>query len=125
MTHLPPERVRVTGPARRTPRRASRTRDIDDQTLLGSVLMGSLLRAQLRLAMAVLIPLAAFAFGLPLAFHLVPTLADVRILGMPLAWAILGFAIYPALLLMGWAYVRRAERNERDFTDLLDTAESP
>ncbi|MDN5894360.1 MAG: hypothetical protein L0H93_10080 [Nocardioides sp.] len=125
MTHLPPERVRVTGPPRRTPRRASRARDIDDQTLLGSVLMRSLLRAQLRLAMLVLLPVFMLAFGLPLAFHVAPSLADVRILGIPLAWVILGFAIYPILFLLGWAYVCRAERNERDFTELLDTAESP
>ena len=41
-----PERVRVTGPPRRrTP--AARTADIDDETRLGGMYMGSLLREQL------------------------------------------------------------------------------
>lgn len=123
MTQGPPERVRVSGPPRRTASRRARTRDIDDQTLLGTVLMESLLRSQLRLAAVVLLPLAVVAVGLPLAFHLWPALGDWRILGLPIAWLVLGGLIYPFLLLLGWTYVRRAERNEQDFAELLDTAE--
>jgi hypothetical protein len=28
--------------------------------------------------------------------------------------------VYPALLALGWVYVRRSERAEADFTDLVD-----
>ena len=38
---------------------------------------------------------------------------------MPLGWLLLGVLVYPALVALGWAYVRRAERNERDFADIL------
>ena len=31
-----------------------------------------------------------------------------------------GVGVYPWLLVLGWVYVRRAEDNERDFTDLVD-----
>ena len=39
---------------------------------------------------------------------------------MPLPWLLLAFGVYPFLFLIGWFYVRAAERNERDFTDVLD-----
>lgn len=121
----PPERVRVTGPPRRTAARHARSRDIDDQTLLGSVLMGSLLRAQLRLAVLALFPLGILAAGLPLAFHLAPGLVDVRVVGLPLAWLLLGVLAYPLMVLLGWFYVRRAERHEQEFAELVEIAERP
>ena len=40
-------------------------------------------------------------------------------LGMPLSWLVLGMLVYPLLVLLGWIYIRRAERNERDFAELL------
>lgn len=123
MSQHPPERVRVTGPPRRPSRRRTRTSEIDDQTALGDVLMRSLLRSQLRLAIGLLLPLAVFAAGLPLLFHQWPHLAATEVLRVPIAWLLLGFASYPALFLMGAAYVRRAERNEQDFADLLEAAE--
>lgn len=118
MTGPPPERVRVTGPPRRhTP--AARTSEIDSETRLGSIYLGSLLREQLRLALGVLVALALTVGLLPLVFHLWPGLTDVRPLGVPLPWWLLGVLVYPTLLALGWAYVRRAERNERDFAELV------
>ncbi|GAA4702212.1 hypothetical protein [Nocardioides conyzicola] len=119
----PPERVRVTGPPRRRPP-VGRTSDIDAGTRLGDVYMRSLLREQLRLALGVLGVMAVTIGLLPLAFHLAPGLSDVRLLGVPLGWLLLGVAVYPALVALGWVYVRRAERNERDFADLVSETES-
>ncbi|GEP39243.1 hypothetical protein NPS01_29060 [Nocardioides psychrotolerans] len=123
MTEGPrPERVRVTGPPRRhTPRR--RTGDIDDETRLGSVYLGSLLREQLRLAARTILVLVVTVGSLPLAFRVFPGLSEVTVLGIPLAWLLLGGLVYPFLVLLGWRYVRRAERNERDFADLLGEIE--
>jgi hypothetical protein len=118
----PSERVRVTGPPRRgTP--AARTTDIDAETRLGDMYMGSLLREQLRLALGVLTVLAVTVGVLPLLFHLVPRLSGVGVLGLPLGWLLLGVAVYPWLLALGWAYVRRAERNEDDFAELVSEGE--
>lgn len=119
----PSRRVRVTSPrtaasGRRTPRPV--TTEIDAQTELGAVFMRSLLRAQLRLAAGILILVAAFVGGLPLLFRLTPELASLPVLGMPLAWGLLGFVAYPVMLAMGWAFVRRAERNERTFVDMVE-----
>jgi len=118
----PPARVRVTGPQRRqAPRK--RTGDIDEETPLGGVYLGSLLREQLWLALRIVGLLILAVGSLPLVFHVVPGLTDLHVLGMPLPWLLLGFVVYPVLVLLGWRYVRRAERNERNFADLLSEVE--
>ena len=125
MTERTPERVRVTGPSRRrTGRRPlPRSHQIDAETRLGEIYLGSLLREQLRLAALSLLVLAVAVGSLPLVFWLVPGLAEVRLWGVPLPWVLLGFAVYPFLVLVGWRYVRAAERNEDDFVDLVETVE--
>ncbi|WP_109507894.1 hypothetical protein [Nocardioides speluncae] len=126
MTSTPPERVRVTGPPRRrTPQKAAlpRTREIDEETRLGEIYMGSLLREQARLAVAVLVALFGTVGALPLVFHLWPGLAGVRLAGVPLSWLLIGVLVYPYLVLLGWFYVRAAERNERDFVDIVEADE--
>lgn len=118
----PPRRTRVTSPRSTgaAQRRVNVPSEIDAQTRLGEVYMASLLRAQLRLALMVLGVLAVLVGGIPLVFWLFPGLNDISVLGMPLAWGLLAFAVYPLLLLMAWGYIRGAERNERDFTDVVD-----
>lgn len=126
MTSTPPERVRVTGPPRRRAAGRAplpRTREIDDETRLGEIYMGSLLREQGRLAVGVLTVLFGTLGSLPLAFHLWPALADVRVVGVPLPWLLLGVLVYPFLMALGWFYVRAAERNERDFAHLVESAD--
>ena len=117
-----PQRVRVTGPPRRQGPR-SRTGDIDEETRLGGVYLASLLREQLWLAMRIVALLALGIGSLPLVFHLAPGLTDVELLGMPLPWLLLGVVVYPVLVLLGWRYVRSAERNESDFAELLSEVE--
>lgn len=85
--------------------------------------MGSLLREQLRLALGILLLLGVTVGPLPLMFHLLPRLGGAHVLGIPLAWLVLGVLVYPYLFLLGWLYVRRAERNERDFSDLMGETE--
>lgn len=117
MSEVPP-RVRVTGPERRTTARP-RSSDLEEEASLEAVYLGSLLRAQLALAARVLLLLAVSVGSLPLLF-LVDGVAAVEVVGVPLAWVLLGGLVYPWLVLLGWRYVRRAERNERDFVELTD-----
>lgn len=121
MTDPVPERVRVTSP-RRVGGRQTRTgaSEIDAQTRLGELYMSSLLRSQGRLALSVLVALGVLVGGLPLLFTWAPALADVELLGMPLPWVLLGFAVYPVMFGLGWIYVRASERTERDFTDVVE-----
>lgn len=121
MSEGPARRVTVTGPPRpsRRPRARTGGRDIDEQTALGEVYMRSLLRTQLRLALAtlalVLVPLGL----LPVAVRLNPPLAEITVGAFPLPWVLLGFAVYPYLVLVGWRFVRQAERNERAFDRIV------
>ena len=118
----PSRRVRVTSPrtAATRQRRVTGASEIDAQTDLGEVYMTSLLRSQLRLALLVLAALGVLVAGLPLLFTFLPGLAEVHVLGMPLPWVLLAFVVYPFLMLLGWLYVRAAERNERDFTEVVE-----
>lgn len=121
-TNGEPERVRVTAPRRRTgqaPYHRSRWGDVHEQTPLGGLYFRSLLREQLLLAGRMLGLLALTLGTIPLAFHLWPEIAEWRLLGLPVSWLLLGGLAYPLLLLLGWRYVRRVERNERDFLDLV------
>jgi hypothetical protein len=122
VSESPPRRVRVTSPRTGAARaqRVPAAREIDAQTLLGEVFMSSLLRSQLRLALLALAAVAVFVGGIPLVFWLLPDLARVEVLAVPLPWLLLAFAVYPFLFGIGWLYVRAAERNERDFTDVLE-----
>ncbi len=117
------ERVRVTSPRtasarRRTPPTA--VSEIDAQSQVGEVYLRSLLRAQLRLGLGVVVLLGVAVGGLPLVFWLLPSVAGADFLGMPLAWGVLGFLVYPGMVVIGWWYVRAAERNERAFTDVVE-----
>ena len=57
--------------------------------------------------------------GLPLLFAVAPAVGRVTVFGVNLPWLLLGVAAFPFLFAVGWAYVRLAERNEQDFTDLV------
>ena len=114
-----PARVRVTGPPRRVHAPRARTGDIDEQTALGDVYLGSLLREQLALAARILGLLVLTVGSLPLLFRVFPGLAGLGIAGIPVAWLLLGVLVYPSLVVAAWFYVRQAERNERDFSELV------
>jgi hypothetical protein len=120
-TPAPLPRTRVTSPRtghRR--RRPSVSSEIDAQTELGEVYVRSLVRSQLRLAMQVVCVLTLSLGLLPLVFALLPASRTVHVAGIPLPWLLLGLVAYPFLITLGWLYVRRAERNEQAFVDLVD-----
>lgn len=116
-------RVRVTSPrmraARRAPSRAV-AQDIDEQTALGEVYMRSLVRTQLRLAVAALAAFGLSIGGLPLLFWVAPGLREHHLGPFPVPWLLLGVGVYPLVAVTAWAYVRAAERAERDFSTLVE-----
>ncbi|MFJ4408811.1 hypothetical protein [Streptomyces sp. NPDC088910] len=124
----PPRRVAVTAPRRdRTGGWSARAvaEDLHAQPRLGQVYVRSLVRDQLRLSLGVLAVLAVVIGGLPAAFALAPGLRTVDVLGVRLAWLLLGVVAYPLLVGAAWFHVRHAERVERDFTDLLNAPDTP
>lgn len=118
---IAPERVRVTAPrtVQRPPGRPA-LRALDEQDVVGELLVRSLVRAQLGLALRLLAVLTALLGALPLLFALVPAASAAQVLGLPLPWLLLGVLVYPALIAGGWLHVRLAERHERDFVELVE-----
>jgi hypothetical protein len=116
-----PRREIVTGSPRRSRPAAGYTphSEIDEQTALGGTYVRSLTRSQLRAALVVLAALFTPALALPLVFANLPVRPGSWFSGPTLVWLVLGFTVHPALVWLAWRYVRRAERNERDFARLL------
>jgi putative solute:sodium symporter small subunit len=123
VTEQSPQRVRVTSPWTERPRlrpRRTPASEIDAQSEVGEIYLGTLLRAQLRLALSILLVLGLTIGLLPVLFLLVPALTSRHLFGMPLSWGILAFGCYPVLVLLAWRYVRLAERNERAFARVVE-----
>jgi len=119
-----PRRVAVTSPRTEAAERARPARrrldDLADQTEVGDVLLRALIRAQLVLAVQVLAVLVVLLGGLPLLFVLVPEVGRLEIGGIGVPWLLLGMASFPLLVLLGVVYIRQAERNEREFAELVE-----
>lgn len=115
--------MRVTAPqsvARIAPKRPYHSPEAAEDSDVGQVFVRSLIRSQLRLAVVV-----ASGFLLVLAAYgsmvaLVPELAQMRILEVPVNWIILGAALYPVIGLSAWLYNRSAARNEARYRDLVE-----
>jgi hypothetical protein len=118
----PVQRVRITHPrteaVRRMPTRST-TREIDEQTQVGAVYMDSLIRSQRRLAVMVCLTITALLVGTAMLGALAPRFAQLHLLGVPLPWLVLGAFVYPVLIALAAYTVRKAERNERAFTELM------
>ncbi|WP_229399340.1 hypothetical protein [Micromonospora okii] len=103
---------------------ADRTRaELAQQTRVGEALVRGLVRAQLALALRLSLVVLIGLGGLPWLFAVAPSVGRVTVFGVNLPWLLLGVASFPFLIAVGWAYVRLAERNEQDFTDLVQRPE--
>ena len=97
-----------------------RTRtELTEQTQVGEALVRGLVRAQLALALRLALVVAIGLGGLPLLFAVAPEISRASVAGVDLPWVLLGVAAYPFLMVVGWAYVRLAERNEQDFVSVV------
>ncbi|KJF21258.1 hypothetical protein CJ178_26990 [Rhodococcus sp. ACPA4] len=116
----PPARQRVVL-AQRHGARIVRTRvEVQEQTEVGDAMIRGLVRAQLGLAIRLAVVVAGSLCAIPLSTMLFPALSDYSVWGIRLPWLVMGGAVLPLLLITGWVFVRRAERNEQDFTNLVD-----
>lgn len=117
-----PRREVITGPRRDVRRRAPRpvTDEIDDQTRVGKVYLRALIRTQLLLGLATVALVVLPLLAMPLIFGWWPAARSLQVGPLSLWWLILGILVYPAILGVGWWYVRQADRNEAQFTDLVE-----
>jgi hypothetical protein len=119
-TEPSPPRVRVVLADVAKQAGQDRTRaEIAEQTRVGEALVRGLIRAQLALALRLAVVVAVGLGALPLLFAAAPATGEAKLLGIHLPWLLLGVAAYPFLVVIGWVYVRLAERNEQDFTALV------
>ncbi|GAA1922779.1 hypothetical protein GCM10009688_29820 [Arthrobacter gandavensis] len=117
-----PQRVRVTAPPRpgAVPKAFPVSRELDEQSEVGEVFLSSLIRSQLRLALVVAGGFGLILLGVPLLLAAYPQLGTLVLFGIPVPWLLLGFGVYPLVIISGALYVRSANRNEKRFQDLLD-----
>lgn len=122
MTHRPrkrPQRVAVMSPqtrlalARRTRsgRRSVLTADFDRTRARAAH------RSQLRPGVLHMALLGGLLFALPVVLSALPALMRTQLAGVPVAWWLLGTALYPVLLLLGRSHLRAAERAEAGTED--------
>ena len=111
-------RERVTAPEAMTSRAEAREGPID----IGTVYVRSLVRSQLRLAVACAAGFAVLLVGFAASFVLMPDLGSLLVLGVPVSWLMLGFGGYPLVIGIAVIYVRAARRNEAGYLALSGTA---
>ncbi|MGH3797400.1 MAG: hypothetical protein ACRDSP_21220 [Pseudonocardiaceae bacterium] len=117
----PGKRQRVVLAERRSSRRVVRTlAEVEEQTGVGEMLVRQLVRAQLTLAMRLMVLTMVVLGSIPLMFVLAPSLGIISIFGLRLPWLLLGFAVYPFFIALAWSYNRSADRNEQEFTEMVE-----
>ncbi|MFC3689589.1 hypothetical protein [Aquipuribacter hungaricus] len=117
-----PQRVRVTRTVPLRGRVVSPARSPD----VVSVYDRSLRRAQLRWSLASVLVVVVPLLGLPVLGVVLPGVAALPVLGVPLAWWLLAVLVYPVLWLAGRRHVAGAERSEEDYRELVtDLPDAP
>lgn len=116
----PHRRQVVTSPqtrlahARRRHRTAWRPPALDPAEVRNALAVYRLQRTRAAVALGALF---ALLFGLPLLLHAFPSLDEVRLVGVPVSWLALVAIPYPAMVLLAWWQLRRAERAEDETPD--------
>jgi hypothetical protein len=118
----PPKRHRVVlADPRSRSRPTLRARvELEEQTSWGEALIKDLVKRQARTAFLLGLLVLLLLGSLPLAFYLSPDFAATRVIGVPLAWLLLGVLPFPLLLVVGLTYNQLAEDHEHDFVEMID-----
>lgn len=93
--------------------------ELADSTAHGEVYLRRLRHAQLQLSVLALVAFGAVFGVLPLALFLLPGLAHVHLLDVPLTIWILVVPLSPLFIAIGWLYARRADSLDAEFRDLV------
>jgi len=94
--------------------------ELEEQTSYGEELVRQFIRVQLRTAVRMWGSAVLVLAALPALFHFVPQLSELTVAGVRLPWLVLGILPFPLLFGTGYWYNVRAERNERDFVDMVE-----
>ena len=116
-----PQRERVVLAHRRGARMVRTRVEVQEQTLVGDVLVRGLVRAQLGLALRLAAVVVCTVGAILLLNRVFPELAAVTVLGVRLNLLVLAVLLYPFLYGFGRLYVRLAEQAERDFVGVVES----
>lgn len=100
--------------ARRTPRD-----ELAEDTAHGELYLSELRRAQFELSLLGLLAFGGVVGSLPLLFALLPSLAHIALLGVPLAAWLVAAPAFPVFVVIGAVYERRANALDQAFRDLI------
>jgi hypothetical protein len=95
-------------------------RDLEEQTPVGEIFLGALMRRQLALSLRVAATLVVALGAQPLVAWLWPAYGAIRVSSIPLPWLVLGVGSYPLMIAIGLYYVRHAETIDDEFAELLE-----
>lgn len=101
-------------PPRRTPRD-----ELAEETAYGALYLKRLRRAQLGLSLLGLITFGGLVGSLPLLIALVPELARVHVVGIPLSALLVAGPAFPLFVAIGIVYQRRADALDASFRELV------
>jgi uncharacterized membrane protein (DUF485 family) len=91
----------------------------------GEDFLRALMRRQLRLSCTLAVVLLTVLGGLPLMNRFLPHVMSTRLVGLPISWWLLGVAVFPVLIAIGWVYVRWSNDFEDEAMGLVDVATLP
>lgn len=92
--------------------------DADGSSAPSPIFEESLMRAQLRLAIATALGFAASLAAAALAIAGLPILQRTAIAGVPVSWLLQAYGMYPLIAVFAAIYVGAAARNERRYRAL-------
>jgi uncharacterized membrane protein (DUF485 family) len=93
--------------------------EIAEQTPYGEILLEDLIRRQLRLGVSVAAAFLVILLGLPLMNLGFPSLMQMPVLGLPMAWLALAILVYPFVWVLAWYFVTTSRKYEDEFTELV------
>jgi hypothetical protein len=93
--------------------------ELAEATPHGVLYLRRLRHAQLTLSVLAVVAFGGMLGALPLALYLLPGLADVRPLGVPLPVWLVAVPPFPIFVCFGIAYERRARGLERSFREIV------
>jgi len=97
--------------------------EVREATAHGGLYLRRLRRAQLGVSLLALIVFGGLVGALPLVILLVERLADIELLGLPVAIGLVVVPPYVLLVALAWLYERRANGLDAAFRELLDDDE--
>jgi hypothetical protein len=110
--------VKSDSPAPSTGRRTPRD-ELAEETAHGELYLSQLRRAQLELSLLGLVAFGGLVGSLPLLFVLIPGLARIHVLGIPLAGVLIAGPLFPMFAVIGMIYKRRADALDESFRDVI------